>query len=136
MNSRTKDFPFFYQREVFDENGLMTRCESYDKQSGKCYLVIKYFYDEHHRLIQETQDVDNEVERSHTEAIWTYPGDWWLRESTTHYEFSALGLRDERCIERYKDAIMIRDTFDLQTGEKIDHEAYEGERELDNHCDL
>ena len=121
---------FFYLRKHINEEGLVLRCEAFDNDTDHCYSVTQYFYNEQKRLIKEAIDVDNEQERSHTEATWTYPDDWWIRESIKHYEYSAQGHRDERCIERYKDSIVIRDTYDLETGNLIDHETCSGEEEL------
>lgn len=87
--------------------------------TNHCFLAMHFFYDNLGRRIRETQDVDNERERSHTETLIRYEEnpDVMVCESVTHYEFSAWGLRDERTVDYYSGTAMLEETYDLETGE-------------------
>lgn len=109
---------FAYVRKHYNAEKQLVRMESYDSDTDHCFFIWQFFYDEQGRKVRETHDVDNERERSHTETVISYEDDdVMVCESITHYDFSSLGKRDERCVERYSGTAMMQETYDLETGE-------------------
>lgn len=122
-----EEFPFARFKNYFDEVGNLVRCEMYNKRTNCCYMSIDYFYYKDNNLLRKIEEVNNEQEHSQTETLFREEGEYGISESIKRYQNPTSEQRDERCIERYRDAQLSVKTYDLLTGKLICDELYEGD---------